>query len=459
MLNRQRPSLEHQLLFNQVWETVAFIAKAAFMLGLTPWMIRKWGAAGYGEFALASSAFIFLSLFDFGIRGRTRVALSKELGGEENNSTPVLATSVLAFGAICLVVLSLTGAVTICHGWSHLLGIRREHESLLFVTTALTLPYMSCSILLEPLVVRGSIGKMKSATAVGWIVAIPLVGLTVWRGGSVVSVTAVWLGVLLFANLYLLASHFREVAAHLKGWHQISRHEFLSVFRESFFFTVASLTWAAKSHGLTLLLGAQSGPTTAGTFFIILRLSEIVSALGAISFDVALAALPQCRSAAERRKCFMVTWRYTLLFSLPCAAGIAVFGPAFFVVWLKAAAPLGWTTGIWIAGLGLAIAANRFITYVALGFGAGRVIALCGPAEIAITLIGVSFLQPLLGLTGSLSVVVIAVIAYLPAVWVIREKITTQNFEPDPSGDLQPLVPGVSLAAAPVRENLLVKTS
>ncbi len=34
------------------------------MIGLTPWMIRIWGAQGYGEFALASSVFVLPSLVD-----------------------------------------------------------------------------------------------------------------------------------------------------------------------------------------------------------------------------------------------------------------------------------------------------------------------------------------------------------------------------------------------------------
>ena len=434
MLDETRPSLERQLFSNQLWETVAFVAKAAFMLGLTPWMIRTWGKVGYGEFALASSAFIFLSFFDFGIRGRTRVGLSKEMAGDSKNASLILAGSLLAFGSICLMTLLLTGAVTVFHGWSRLLGIRRDHESLLLVTTALTLPFMFSTILLEPIVARGGIGKVKSATAAGWVLAIPAVVVVLWRGDSVVAAIVTWLGALLLANLCLLAVHCRQLRALLGGWHAISRDQFLSVFRESLWFSVASLTWAAKSHGLTLLLGVLSGPVIAGIFFIILRLSEIVSALGAISFDVALATLPRCRSAAERRQCLMVTWRYALLFSLPCAAGVAVFAPVFFALWLKIPAPLGWQTGIWIAGLGLAIAANRFITYVALGFGTGRVVAFCGAAEIAITLAGVSFFQPLLGLAGTLSVAIIAVIAYSPAVWVVCRKLRMQSVEEDRSG-------------------------
>ena len=59
-------SLARQLFSNQIWETVAFAAKAFFVIGLTPWMLRVWGAQGYGKFAFASSLFVLLAILDFG---------------------------------------------------------------------------------------------------------------------------------------------------------------------------------------------------------------------------------------------------------------------------------------------------------------------------------------------------------------------------------------------------------
>ena len=45
-----------ELLKNQVWQVLNFGSKAGFRsILLTPLMISRWGAAGYGLFALASS--------------------------------------------------------------------------------------------------------------------------------------------------------------------------------------------------------------------------------------------------------------------------------------------------------------------------------------------------------------------------------------------------------------------
>lgn len=424
------PSIGKQLFSNQLWETVAFLAKAVFMLGLTPSMLHVWGPVGYGEFAIATSAFVLLSLCDVGLRGRTRVELSK--GISECKEKPfAMAESIALFGGISLAVLLFVGGVTFSHGWSHLLGIRREHETLLLVVTTLTLPYMASNLLLETVVVREGLGRIKMVAALGWAAAIPAVALCLWQHLSVLAAVAVWIGALFLANIYLLLARLGDLSQHLKGVRHISVRGIVMAYRESHWFNIASITWATKSHGLILLTGALSSPASAGLFFIVLRLSEIVSTLGAISFDVALTALPRCRSIAEKRLCLTTTCRYTLLFALPCAAGVAFFTPFFFRFWIKAAPPLGWSTGFWAAGLGLAIAANRLITYVSLGLGTGRLVALCGLAEVAVTLCGICWLQPLYGMAGVIFPAIAAVTVYLPAIAEIRRRVTLPAGESD----------------------------
>src|SRR6266404_2213427 len=110
MLDGTRPSLERQLLSNQVWETVAFIAKAAFMIGLTPWMIRVWGAQGYGEFAVASSAFVLFTLVDLGIRPKTRLALCAER--DRAHRPGILWHGAFAFTVVALVTIAISFLLT-----------------------------------------------------------------------------------------------------------------------------------------------------------------------------------------------------------------------------------------------------------------------------------------------------------------------------------------------------------
>jgi O-antigen/teichoic acid export membrane protein len=422
MLDKPRPSLARQLFTNQVWETIAFIAKAAFMLGLTPWMLQIWGDQGYGEFALASSTVVFLSIIDFGIRGRTRVALCAAAARRQTVDL-VLGRGAFAFLVSCACTILVVVTMTVSRFGSRILHVQREHEGLLLLTTVLTALVMLSTLLLEPLVARGHLGTVKSATALGWLTAIPTVALLLWLHRSVTWVIFAWLSCLLAANLILLATRCREGFRFVDAWGKVSRCDLLATFHESLWFNISSLTWAAKSHGLTLLLSAISGPVTAGTFFILLRLSEVISALGAISFDVSMGALPQCHSASERCRCFFTTCNYALLFSLPCALGIVAFAPSFFHLWLRMAAPFGSTTGVWIAALGLTVAANRLITYAGLALGSGRVVASCGAVEMLISVAGVALVYPVFGLAPSLIIIVASIIAQVPALRVVCQHL------------------------------------
>src|SRR5205085_4158591 len=138
MLEEARPSLERQLLSNQVWETVAFIAKAAFMVGLTPWMIRTWGARGYGEFALASSTFVLLSLVDLGIRAKTRLALCSTGPKRRAGWPAIVAHGAATFGLIGALTISGVFVLTFAGVWQNLFHISPANRNLLFITTTMS---------------------------------------------------------------------------------------------------------------------------------------------------------------------------------------------------------------------------------------------------------------------------------------------------------------------------------
>ncbi len=416
------PSLQRQLSSNQLWETVAFAAKAVFMLGLTPWMLHAWGATGYGEFAIASSFFVLLSLCDLGLRGRTRIELAKAVA--RGDSSPALAESLLLFAVISGLILASVVSLTFWHGWSKLLAIPRKHEWLFVVVTALTLPYLATSILLEAIVLHEGVGRIKMAGAGGWVAAIPAVALALsWHSSVPITVT-IWIAALLCANIALTLHrlHYFALPQHL-GLRAVTWSGLRSALKQSHWMNITSITWASKSHGLILLTGALGSPAAAGSFFILLRMSEIISALGAVSFDVGLAVLPRCRSARERRECLRTVCVYALAFSIPSAAAIALGVSPFFRYWLAIPTPLGWSTGLWTAALGLAIASNRLVTYCALGLGVGRTAALCGGIEVCITLLGVYWLQSSYGLIGTFLPPTLAVCAYLPAVIAIRKAV------------------------------------
>ena len=148
-------------------------------------------------------------------------------------------------------------------------------------------------------------------------------------------------------------------------------------------------SWARKP-GTTLLLSALYGPATAGFFFILLRLSEIISMLGAISCDVLLGELAQgCSLQGPRFSrsnpaivmpySFALTWPS---FSVSAPATSTDLGPR--LVFLPSYA------GAVVAMLRLASAINRKAVYAAMGLGAVRLAAFCGLTESVafLTLVG-----------------------------------------------------------------------
>ena len=294
----------------------------------------------------------------------------------------------------------------------------------MLITTALTLAIMLSAILLEPLVAQRRLGEVKLATACGWLLALPSVACILWLKHSVTQAVALWLSCLLLTNILLLLLRSRLSADFLHALTKTTLARITFTFRDSLWFNVTSLTWVAKSHGITLILSALGGPALAGLFFILLRLSEIISSLGAISFDVAIGALPQCRTARERKRCFAATCRYALSFSLPCAVAIGLLTSAFFTYWLSVPPPLGWATGGWVAVLGLSVAPNRLITYAALGLGCGRAAGLCGLAEMLLAFAGIGLLARPFGLAGVFLILIASVAAHLPAVRAVMESLS-----------------------------------
>jgi len=280
MLDRARPSLERQLLSNQIWETVAFAAKAAFMVGLTPWMIRIWGAQGYGEFALASSTFVLLSLVDLGIRAKTRLTLCNA-GEKDRVEWPhIVAQSAATFAGVGVLTIATTFTLTVLGILNNLFKISSTNRNLLFITATMSMLVMLSGLLLEPLVAIGRIGKLKLATASGWLAAIPAVAFVLATKGSVIAALVSWLGCLLCANLFVLFKNRFVFLGTGRFRCHLELRKMVATLKESLWFNICNATWMARTYGVTLIISALNGPATAGLFFILLRLSEIISALG-----------------------------------------------------------------------------------------------------------------------------------------------------------------------------------
>jgi O-antigen/teichoic acid export membrane protein len=461
MLDGTRPSLERQLLSNQVWETVAFIAKAAFMVGLTPWMIRTWDARGYGEFALASSTFVLLSLVDLGIRAKTRLALCS--AGEKGRAEwpHILSHTATTFAGIGALTIATAFLLTASGILNSLFKISSTNRNLLFITTTMSILVMLSGLLLEPLVAIGRIGKLKLATAAGWLAAIPAVAFVLSTKGSVIAAIVLWLGCLLGANVFVLFLSRSVLRGANSFRYQFRFGKVVATLKEGLWLNICNATWTAKTYGATLLISALEGPGMAGLFFILLRLSEIISALGAISCDVSLGEFARASTVAQRRRCFESSYSWAALFCAHLAIVIGFLTSDFYRIWLPSSSPLPVFAGAVVAILGLSSALNRKSTYAAIGLGAAKLAAKCGLVEAGTFLALIGLLPHTLGLVGRLGLATLAVIALLPIALETSRRLSASSITVwlEPLASIAPfaVTSGMILLAAAMTGQLSVK--
>lgn len=426
---RPSPSVERQLLSNQLWETIGFVAKAIFVVGLTPWMIRIWGANGYGEYALASSTFVLLAILDLGIRARTRVALCRAHREKAERPAAILGESLAAFGIVSVI----TMAVAFVLSWSGLLDrvfrISPANHYLLFVTTVMSLLVLISGLLLEPLIAAGRIGRTKLATAFGWLLATPGVALVLWREGTVTAGVFVWLACLVGANVAAIGCSGIAPGRLYLDWCWMRPHSLFGIVREGFWFNAANVAWLTKTYGATFIISALEGPVAAGYFFILLRLSEIISALGAISSDLSMAEIARATTITQRRYSFASSYSWAVLFCSHSALIIGFFTSDFLRLWLGPTSATPPFVGLVVVALGLGSAFNRTTTFAAMPLGLGRTAARCGFAE-AVTFVALLTLAPQTdSLFFKLGLAAFAALALLPAAAAISRRLAASSLE------------------------------
>ena len=414
--NRAHRSRSGDFLHNQLWEVGAFLAKAAFLFLLTPLMLRAWGTGGYGEWAVASSAMVFFSAGDLGVRLWLRVEASRAWAARDPVAFYAVWSRAVACGAVAAaVVVGACVLVALGNGWSRWFHLRPEHEWLLPLTAAGAMATMLSGLLTEPLSAQGRLGDCKLAAAAGWVLALPAVWAGLACGADVLSAVALWLGSLLAPNLALffvsdLWKDTRALGRARPHWAAMR-----ATFAAGSWFSATQIFWVLKTHGLTLVVAALAGPAAAGVFVVLLRLSEIIGTLGAASSDAAIAPLAQAGNAAHRAECFEQAYGYSLVFCAQGAVVVGLLAAEFLGVWLKPAPLLPPGTGLWVAAYGLAIAFNRVATGAAAGLGHPRLAALCGGAETLATLFGVwACSQWWTGPLLPLQVATLAALALLP---------------------------------------------
>lgn len=406
----------------QLWETLATVAKAAFFFLATPLLLSHLGRDGYGLLAMALSVTACVVGLDFGTRPYLRVALSALPRGGDGSWQPVLGDVLGAFlGIQALGLVALAAGAKACL-WSHWLGIDPSGDWLLVIALLGGGAYMTSLLLIEPLAATRRLSLVKAAGFAGNALAVPAVVLTVLQGGTAIACFIAYSAALTLPNLLVAAFYLPEsfgvlirvpTRFHLQTASRIILH--------GRWFGLSNAQWLLQSYLLTFLMSGLFGPAQAGRFFILLKLSELLSVFGANTSETSISELAAAhRPIEERRQQFISSYQATLAASSLVFAFLANLTPIALQLWFHFTDVEPWI-GVWVATFGFAGAFKRVINSACLGLHLVRSLALWEFVETAIALGGLIALQHLLGTTSAFVAGVISVFALArPAQHVAR---------------------------------------
>lgn len=390
-----------ELLLNQVWQVLNFGSKAGFLLLLTPLMISKWGAEGYGVFALASSLLVSMAILDGGVRALTRIQMAEAWkNGDEETARRVYSEGLLTFASVCLVAVLISIGVALPGWMGEVLRLPPGGAGVMVMTVICTAVFMTTLLGLEPLAARGSLSELKAANTWGAVAAIPVCAALVFANAPV--------GVIVFAYAFSLTVPNVVVAwrsgilamAPWKGLAHFGPRVALRTLRAGVWYYLTTVSLVGKTHALTFLVSAMAGPAEAGMFYILLRFSEIVGNVGATASETSLAALAAAPDKNERRECFRQSWLHVVLF---CTHGALVFvflTRHLLAIWLHGEEKIPLGIGIALAAFGLTGAFSRVVVNASMGLDLTRPAAIAGAWEAIVSVVGAGVGFHLGGLPG-----------------------------------------------------------
>jgi O-antigen/teichoic acid export membrane protein len=418
-----------ELLLNQLWQGLNFFSKAAFLGLLTPLMLLRWGDGDYGMFALASSLLVSLAIMDCGVRSLTRLRLCNALVANDlAEFRSAVAEGCAAFALVAFLAFLVAVGIAAFGGWSHLLRLPPEGDFLIAMTVGLVGLFMLSVLLLEPLAAMGQVSNTKAANTLGALVAIPLVALFVYLKCSVTTATFLYFLCLTAPNLVLF-SHLDS--QHRFGFAELGRVSWKLLWRTlrsgGWFYTLSLI---AKTHALTFVVSAISGPAEAGVFYILLRITEIVGGLGATSSDTSLASLANEAQPKKRAANFRHGYVYALIFCVHGALVLGFFTPFLIQHWLAGSAYAISPATAWAMSIfGLSGAYSKVVVNAAMGTGLVREAAIGNLAEAILVLVCGLILQIYLGLTGLFLGATGAAVALLPCTFAISKNLHESVFQ------------------------------
>ena len=375
-----------ELFRNHLWESLNALAKILLFAIVTPLMLRAWGRENFGLFALGNSCFALMVFLDFGLRTLTRVGLSRPDLSEPEKAR-LHAQYVGAFGLVAAGGLS----VILWFAWSGLAGpwlnLPAGGNMVLASTSALALGTMFLQILLEPIAASGRLSRIKATMFVGNVLASVALLATVRGGVGVVAATAAYFAALALPLLFLLPQaqpHWRDFVLALV---RLRARDIPPVFSAGLWINAITGSWLLQSYGLIFLISWAGDLAEAGKFFLFLKLSELLSVLGASASEPTIAALAAGRSPAAQRERLATGYRSAVALCLAGAVGCAFFCSDLFSWWLGVR--IDPAIGFLIGMVGVSSGFGRMVTAASLGLGRPRPVALSALLGAAVTVAAV----------------------------------------------------------------------
>lgn len=419
-----------ELTRNQVWEAGATFAKAAFFFAVCPAITAQLGREAFGLFAVALSALACVVASDFGIRLHTRIRLSEAMG-DAPQQAKALAASLAAYALLLAGMVVCVSIVASAGGWASLLRLPAGGDRVIAVTAAAGAVYVFSLLLLEPLAASGRLSTVRAAVFWGNVIALPAVLGAASLHASVAVLIAAYLAALTAPNLLTSASQkasrerLRDAAHAMPS---ITWQDVAATFGGSRWYALTAFTWLAKSYGLTFIIGSAWGTAEAGRYFILLKLSELLSVLGASIADTTIAGLATLRTPGERAARFALTLRYVLAMSLPGFVLLACACSVLLQKWFHQEVPDA-AIGIWVGLHGLAAGFRSVVLAACIGAGLRRMAALSSVAETALAVGGTFAVLHASGLAAVFMVGFASAASLLPAAFSLARSFQASSVE------------------------------
>jgi ADP-heptose:LPS heptosyltransferase len=354
-----------ELFLNHLWESLNAAAKILFFAVATPMMLAHWGRERFGLFAVANSCVALMAFVDLGLRTLTRVGLT-------NPKLPpatklrLHALNVVAFSAAAGVTLVIVTLLALSGYWHRWLNLSPAGDFVIAVTAVLTAATMALQLLLERIAAAGHLSRIKAALFGGNVLAFVIAIVLLRSGTSVAGVAAGYFSALGFPLLLLLPT------AHVQ-WRDFGRavatlraREILIAITSGGWINLITASWIFQSYGLVLLISSVLGAASAGTFFLFLKLAELLGVLGASASEPTIAALAGATTAQDRQRHFALGYKSALALCLSGAAVYSFFCDDLFRIWLHRSLDYLYT-GLLIGLFGVATGFIRMINAATLG--------------------------------------------------------------------------------------------